>query len=87
LLDSIADALDAEIVRWEQLAADDLEARSVLRAFLGLRELLWEFGVRRSGSTDAGEKTVRSRKARSTRTRQRKTVRRVPVEDESGDLG
>ena len=46
LLASIAEALDAEIARWEQRARDDLDARAVLRAFLGLREILWEFGVR-----------------------------------------
>ena len=46
LLASIADALDVEIARWEKRARDDLDARAVLRAFLGLREILWELGVR-----------------------------------------
>ena len=46
LLASIAEALDIEIARWEKRARDDLDARAVLRAFLGLREILWEFGVR-----------------------------------------
>ena len=46
LLASIAEALDAEIARWEKRARDDLDARAVLRAFLGLREILWELGVR-----------------------------------------
>jgi hypothetical protein len=46
LLASIAEALDVEIARWEQRARDDLDARAVLRAFLGLREILWELGVR-----------------------------------------
>ena len=50
LLASIADALDAEIARWEALAEADSDARAVLRAFLGLRELLWEFGVRRTSA-------------------------------------
>ena len=54
LLASIADALDAEIARWEALAEADSDARAVLRAFLGLRELLWEFGVRRSGGANGG---------------------------------
>lgn len=44
---ALADALDAEIARWEERAREDGEARAVLRAFLGLRELLWELGVRR----------------------------------------
>jgi hypothetical protein len=46
LLVSVAEALDAEIARWEERAQDDPDARAVLRAFLGLRELLWEFGLR-----------------------------------------
>ena len=47
LLDAVADALDAEIGRWEERAERDADARAVLRAWLGLRELLWELGVRR----------------------------------------
>lgn len=43
---ALAEALDAEIQRWEQRALADDDARSVLRAFLGLREMLWEVGVR-----------------------------------------
>jgi hypothetical protein len=45
---ALADALEAEIRRWEARSAKDEEARAVLRAFLGLRELLWELGVRAS---------------------------------------
>lgn len=47
LLADLVDALDAEIARWESRSHDDPEARAVLRAFLGLRELLWEFGISR----------------------------------------
>lgn len=46
LLAAVAEALDLEIARWEKRACEDPDARGVLRAFLGLRELLWEFGVR-----------------------------------------
>jgi hypothetical protein len=48
----IAAALEQEIVRWEERAKRDDDARPVLRAFLGLREVLWELGVRapRSGA-------------------------------------
>ena len=42
----ILDALETEIARWESLSRQDEEARSVLRAFLGLREFLWEMGIR-----------------------------------------
>lgn len=45
-LAALAAALDAEIERWEARSRTDPEARGVLRAFLGLRELLWELGVR-----------------------------------------
>jgi hypothetical protein len=43
---TVADALDAEIARWEARSRVDPEARAVLRAFLSVRELLWEFGLR-----------------------------------------
>jgi len=46
LLSSFAEALDAEIGRWEKRSQKDPDARAVLRAFLGVRELLWEMGVR-----------------------------------------
>jgi len=39
-------ALAREIERWETRSKTDADARPVLRAFLGLRELLWEFGLR-----------------------------------------
>ena len=42
----IAAVLEQEIARWEERAQRDDDARPVLRAFLGLREVLWELGVR-----------------------------------------
>lgn len=51
---AVLDALDAEIARWELRSEDDAEARPVLRAFLGVREILWEVGLRRSGA-EAGK--------------------------------
>jgi hypothetical protein len=53
LLDALADALDAEIARWEERADEDPEARAVLRAYLGVREILWELGVRRRPAQEA----------------------------------
>jgi hypothetical protein len=44
--DAVLSALDDEIARWEARSATDAEARAVLRAFLGVREILWELGVR-----------------------------------------
>ena len=49
----IAAALDLEIARWEERAKHDDDARPVLRAFLGLREVLWELGVRASAAPTA----------------------------------
>jgi hypothetical protein len=56
ILDSIAEAVEEEIRFWENRARDDTEARTVLRAFLGLREILWEFGVRRSGDAKGAQR-------------------------------
>jgi hypothetical protein len=49
--DAVADAIDDEIERWEERSRHDPEARAVLRAFLGVREILWEFGLRPREST------------------------------------
>ena len=61
------DALDAEIARWETKARQDADARAVLRAFLGVRELLWELGMRPSApAAEDGQEAAapRARKAR-----------------------
>ena len=42
----LEEALSQEIARWEMRSKSDPAARPVLRAFLGLRELLWELGMR-----------------------------------------
>jgi hypothetical protein len=47
-LTALLAAIDGEVVRWEIRSRRDEDARAVLRAFLGLRELLWEMGVRQS---------------------------------------
>jgi hypothetical protein len=83
LLDAFAEALDAEIARWEQRARDDAEARAVLRAFLGVRELLWEMGLRRSeraasAPTAAPGSGAAPRAPQAVRRRAR--VQRVPVQ-------
>jgi len=84
LLRSIADALDAEIARWEARSESDPEARAVWRAFLGLRELLWEFGIRRE--SDAGERderpkrTARKKGGSSSARRGPPRVQRVTIE-------
>jgi len=49
VLEAVAEALESEITRWEGRAREDPDARAVLRAYLGLREILWELGVRPPG--------------------------------------
>ncbi len=80
LLEAVAAALDVEIARWERRAREDPDARAVLRAFLGLREVLWEFGVRPGAERPAeAERPTRSRPRKAQR-RPRARVQRVQVE-------
>lgn len=48
------EALAREIARWEARSQHDPDARAVLRAFLGLRELLFELGMRGDTEADSG---------------------------------
>jgi hypothetical protein len=73
---ALAEALDAEIARWEERARDDADARAVLRAFLGLRELLWELGVRSAPAGNGGASPAPPRPPRSRGRR----VQRVTVQ-------
>ena len=85
LLSALFDALDAEIARWELRSRDDPNARSVLRAFLGVREILWEISSRgqqaTSSSRPGGPKAGgRKPSAETGPSRRRTRVKRVPVE-------
>ena len=74
LLMAALGALDEEIERWEERSREDPEARPVLRAFLGMREILWELGVRpQDPSSPRGRRPKRPNGA--------PRVQRVPVED------
>jgi hypothetical protein len=75
----ILDALDAEIKRWEARSQDDSDSRAVLRAFLGMREILWEFGIRSPAPTPRPESRDDS-KAPATRRRRPPRVQRVEVQ-------
>lgn len=66
-LGAILHALDAEIARWEKKASSDSEARTVLRAFLGMREILWEFNSPPRRSQTQGSATPRKRTLESFR--------------------
>jgi hypothetical protein len=85
LLSALFDALDEEIARWELRSREDPNARSVLRAFLGVREILWEVSAR---GGEAGASSEKGRKnggeteppAGPVRSRRRTRVQRVRVE-------
>ena len=62
MVSAIVDALDEEIARWERRAGTDPDARAVLRTFIGLREILWEFGLRGSAPGEAESPPRRSRR-------------------------
>jgi len=57
-LEDVAGALDAEIARWESRSREDPDARAVLRAFLGVREMLWEFGLRPARGRGRGNRAT-----------------------------
>lgn len=82
-LTTVADALDAEIARWETRSRTDPEARAVLRAFLSVRELLWEFGLRRGPGDTQPAPPAQPRTAASGRRAPGKSptprLERVPV--------
>lgn len=85
VLDALFEALDAEVARWELKSREDPEARSVLRAFLGVREILWEItsrGTRAAPESDEGasESKPEPAPARPVRSRRGARVQRVRVE-------
>jgi hypothetical protein len=85
VLDAVFDALDAEIARWELRSREDPNARSVLRAFLAVREILWEMSVRRgepasSSEQEAPKSDGKKRPPRPARARRSARMQRVPVE-------
>lgn len=85
LLMALSEALDTEIGRWEKRAERDSDARAVLRAFLGLRELLWELGVRPAASDDTDATREPSRPDRQNNRNSRVTsAQAVDTYSESG---
>ena len=53
VLEAVREALDDEIHRWEARSREDAEARTILRAFLAVREVLWELGRRPASGAEA----------------------------------
>ncbi len=86
ILVPLEEALAREITRWEERSKHDPDARAVLRAFLGLRELLWELGLRGETTEDAGPDRADDRASRGTPPKPaasagRERVQRFEVED------
>ncbi len=69
VLAGVSQALDEEIQRWEEKSKDDSDARTILRAFLAVREVVWEFSSR-AGAAGLERSPAPSQTA----------PRRVPVE-------
>lgn len=76
-------ALKIEIDRWERRSAEDEAARPVLRAFLTLRELLWEFGMRDApSSSERSSRAPHQKSAPRSRSKSpRQRVQRFDLED------
>ena len=70
-------AIEIEIKRWEERSRTDPDARLVLRAFLGMRELLWEVSTRDDGARTPAEPRSNADPRKATRPR----VQRFDIED------
>jgi hypothetical protein len=91
-LSALSDALDAEIARWEARSRSDPEARGVLRAFLGLRELLWELGLQAPAPPEGAPAAAPARAPTprpATRRAASRRLERVPIDggDRPGRTG
>jgi hypothetical protein len=84
VLRALADGLDAEIARWEAKSREDPEARSVLRAFLAVREVVFEmstrFGAPREREPAEPEPPADTERRSARPRRARRRVERVAVE-------
>ena len=68
VLAGITQVLDEEVLRWEARSREEPEARAILRAFLAVREVLWELSAREGGKPESDAAPAPS------------APRRVPVE-------
>ncbi|MBW1881920.1 MAG: hypothetical protein JRJ58_00215 [Deltaproteobacteria bacterium] len=75
-------ALDAEIVRWEKRSESDEAAPPVLRAFLALRELLWELGMPRDRDEQGASDSSSPQPKEATPRPARQRVQRLDIEDQ-----
>jgi len=66
-LPAILEAVEIEIARWQERARSDTDARTVLRAFLGVREILWEFGEQPAPRSRSNNQKAPSRSPKAAR--------------------
>lgn len=78
-LSALLEALDSEIARWEIRSQTDADARAVLRAFLGLREFLWELGLRPKAAESEPKAPAESGSQPET-VRRRPRVQRIEID-------
>lgn len=64
-LNKLLDAIDSEVARWEMRSRSDDDARAVLRVFMGMREVLWELGLRREAPQSRNTSATRRQKTAS----------------------
>jgi hypothetical protein len=80
VLRALAEGLETEIERWEARSREDSEARSVLRAFLAVREVLWEMETRFAAAPVAERDEAPPEAPRARGKRSKRRVQRVAVE-------
>ena len=56
---ALLETIDSDIARWEVKSRSDDDARSVLRVFMSLREVLWEIGIRREAPSAHGQQSAK----------------------------
>jgi hypothetical protein len=62
---ALLETIDSEIARWEVKSRSDDDARSVLRVFMSLREVLWEIGIRREAPGAHGQQGAKGQTGRT----------------------
>lgn len=69
-INTLLEAIDSEVSRWEVRSRSDQDARAVLRVYMGLREVLWEVGIRREAPDEQRRSASQQRAGGSNKTTQ-----------------
>ncbi|MDP6979640.1 MAG: hypothetical protein QF570_13720 [Myxococcota bacterium] len=90
-INTVLGAVNREIERWEARSEEDPDARAVLRIFIGMREVLWELGMRppqkknpraKARTSKSTGRTAPRAAADTTRARTKRSnrVQRIPIQ-------